>query len=122
MILEENKKLSDPVVVYREATREVDISVINASIQDIGELATIEYLYTNAGKFEDPKELFGKEVPFEITTKSFIAKWDGTIKAGIDISKVVAEENKISKEITIYIPKAKILSHEIDDESVETLD
>ena len=119
---EEIDRLSDPVVAYEEATSEVDVSVINAEIQSIGELATMEYLYTDAGKYEDAAELFGKEIPFSFTTKSFIAKWDGSIKAGVDINKVTAEVNETTKEIIIHIPKARILSHEIDDESIETLD
>ena len=119
---EEVDRLSEPVAVYEEASREIDISVINAEIHDIGELATIEYLYTDAGKFEDPAELFGKEIPFSFTTKSFIVKWDGTIKAGVDISKVTAEVDKQKKEIIVHIPKAEILSHEIEDDSIETLD
>lgn len=119
---EENKRLSEPTAVYQEASKEVDISVIKTTIQNIGELATLEYMYTDAGKFEDPAKLFGKDIPFLFTTKSFIAKWDGKIKAGVDISQVTVEENKLSKEIVIHIPKAKILSHDIDDESIETLD
>lgn len=112
-------RLSDPIAVYEEASREIDINVVNVEIQEIGELATLEYLYTDAGKFEDPKQLFGKDVPF--TTKSFIAKWDGIIKAGVDISQVTAEVDSNSKEVVVHIPKAEILSHEIDSESVETL-
>ncbi len=113
-------RLSDPIAVYEEASREVDINAINIEIQEIGELATLEYLYTDAGKFEDPKQLFGKDVPF--TTKSFIAKWDGVIKAGVDISQVTAEIDNTNKEVIVHIPKAEILSHEIDSDSVETLD
>lgn len=119
---EEVERLSDTVAVYETASKEVNISLINSNIQAIGELATIEYMYTDAGKFEDPAELFGKDIPFSFTTKSFIAKWDGTIKAGIDINQVKAEENKSTKEIIVHIPKAKILSHEIDEDSIETLD
>lgn len=66
--------------------------------------------------------MFGKEIPFSFTTKSFIAKWDGSIKAGVDITKVTAEANDTTKEILIHIPEAKILSHEIQEESIETLD
>lgn len=117
---EEVERLSDPVAIYEEASKEVDIRVINAAIQDIGELATVEYLYTDAGKFEDVAELFGKNIPF--TKKTFIAKWDGAIKAGVDISKVNVETNSNTKEIIVHIPKAEILSHEIDVESIETLD
>lgn len=115
-------RLSDPVAVYEEASKQVDISVINAEIQDIGELATVEYLYTDAAKFEDPKKLFGKELPFEFTTKSFVVKWDGVIKAGVDITQVTAEADDTDKKIVVKLPKAKILSNEIDDDSVEVLD
>ena len=40
----------------------------------------------------------------------------------VDISKVAAEVNKGKKEIIVHIPKAEILSHEIEDDSIETLD
>ena len=113
-------RLSKPVAVYEEASKEVTISLIESEIKDIGELTTIEYLYTNAGKFEDPKELFGVNIPF--TTKSFIAKWDGIIKAGVTIDQIIVKINDANKEIIIYMPKAKILSHEIDNDSIETLD
>ena len=100
--------VSEPVAVYEEATKQVAIN------------AMVEYLYTDAGKFEDPKQLFGKNVPF--TTKSFIAKWDGNIKAGVEISEVTAEVDKDNKVIVIHMPKARILSHQIDKDSIETLD
>lgn len=115
-------RLSDPVAVYEEASKEVDIRVINAKIQDIGELVTVEYLYTDAGKFEDPAKIFGKDIPFSFTTKSFIAKWDGIIKAGVDIERIEVEVDDKAKEIIVHIPYAEILSHEVDSDSVETLD
>lgn len=102
-------------------SEQIDIAVINMGIQDIGELATVEYLYTDVGKFEDSAKWFGKEIPFSFMEKSFIVKWDGCIKAGVDISKVKAQVNDATKEIVVPIPKAEILSHEIDEESMETL-
>ena len=89
-------------------------------MKSMSELATMEYSYTNAGKYSNPKQLFGKDVPF--TTKSFIAKWEGTIKAGINIEKTTSDINQIDNIITIYLPKAEVLSHEIHEESFETLD
>ncbi len=118
----EVEQLSDPVAVYEVASKEVDLRLIHAKIQEIGELASIEYLYTDAGKFEDPARIFGKDIPFSFTTKSFIAKWDGSIKAGIDINKVTEEKDALLKKIIIHIPKAEILSHEIMEDSIETLD
>lgn len=116
----EVERLSDQVAVYEEATKEIDIGVINTQIQNIGELATVEYMYTDAGKFEDTKQIFGADAPF--TTKSFIAKWDGSIKAGVDVTQITAEVDEKNHEIIIHMPKAQILSHEIDEDSVETLD
>ena len=113
-------ELSDPTAKYTVATREVMIDLIKSEIKDIGELATIEYLYTDAGKFEDPKQLFGIDVPF--TTKSFIAKWDGIIKAGVKVDEIIVEINDAKKEIVVHMPNAEILSHEIDNDSIETLD
>ena len=118
---EVDKLLNDPDD-YDIVSKEVSLDVINTSIQSIGELATLEYLYTDAGKFSDPKDFFGKDIPLAITTKTFIAKWDGSIKAGIDVEKIFVEIEKEKKEIIVHIPKAEILPHEIDDESIETLD
>lgn len=119
---EENERLSTPIVQYEIASKEVDIALITSEIQDIGELATVEYLYTDAGKFEDPAKMFGKEIPFSFTTKSFIAKWDGIIKAGVNVDEITVEVKDYNKEIIVHMPEAIILSHNIDDESIETLD
>lgn len=113
-------KLSDPTLIYTLATKKVTIDLIKSEIYDIGELATIEYLYTDAGKFENPKQLFGYDIPF--TKKSFIAKWDGIIKAGVKIDQIIVEINDENKEIIVHMPESAILSHEIRKESIETLD
>lgn len=113
-------KLSDPTLIYTLATKKVTIDLIKSEIYDIGELATIEYLYTDAGKFENPKQLFGYDIPF--TKKSFIAKWDGIIKAGVKIGQIIVEINDENKEIIVHMPESAILSHEIRKESIETLD
>lgn len=116
---EENQTLSDPVVVYETATQKIDLAEILSEIRDIGELATVEYFYTDASEYQAPAEFFGEKIPLDITTKSFIAKWDGTIKAGIDVAKVTVEENKANKTITVSLPPVQILSHVTD--NYETL-
>lgn len=113
------EELKNRINVYEEVSTEVDISVIEEQIHSIGELATVEYLYTDAGKFSDANQIFGKDIG--ITEKSFIAKWDGSIKAGIDVDKIIVSTDTITKTITVYLPEATILSHEIDEESIETL-
>lgn len=116
----EVEKLSNPIAIYDQASKEVILGIIDTKMKSISEMATMEYLYTNAGKYSNPKQLFGKDLPF--TKKSFIAKWEGTIKAGINIEKITSDINEINKIITIYLPKAEILSHEVHEESFETLD
>ena len=103
-----------------QPTKEITIDLIKSEIKNIGELATIEYLYTDAGKFEDAKQAWGINIPF--TSKSFITKWDGIIKAGVKIDEIIVEINDASKEIIVHIPNAEILSHEVDSESIEILD
>ena len=92
--------------------------LLSQQIQNISELAVVEYNYTNMGKFENQATFYGWKVPF--TTKSFIISYDGKIKVGIDMSLV---EVKIKgKNISVSVPEAKILSHEIDEKSIEIFD
>ena len=58
------------------------------------------------------------KLPF--TTKSFIITYDGQIKAGVDLSK--AQIDISGKTITVTLPDAQILSHEIDEDSIEVFD
>lgn len=92
--------------------------LLSQQIQSISELASVEYNYTNMGKYENQATFYGWKVPF--TTKSFILSYDGKIKAGIDMSLV--EVHMSGKNINISIPEAKILSHEIDEKSIEVFD
>lgn len=91
---------------------------LHQEIEQIGELATVNYYYTNMGKFEDAVKLLDLKVPF--TTKSFVLSYDGQIKAGVDLSKVkISVDRKI---IQVTIPMAYITSHEVDMDSVTLFD
>lgn len=95
------------------------IQIVN-DIQSIGELATIKYIYTDIGKFENSQQFKGYDIP--LTTKSFILSWNGTIKAGVDTKEITINVNENNKTILVHISKAKILSHETDENSVEIFD
>ena len=85
-----NKQLAEKAVEWETTpTTEITTSLIKSEIMDIGELATVEYFYTDAGKFEDPKQALGKNIPF--TTISLFAKWDGIIKAGVKIDEIAVK-------------------------------
>lgn len=117
---EELKHLKENPIVLEPIAPEVDLSVINTELKEIGELATMEYLYTDAASFENSKKLLNIKIPG--TTKTFVAKWNGIIKAGVKVDGIYAELNEAEKILTVYIPQAEILSHEIDENSMETLD
>lgn len=117
--VEELIKQEDIPAIVDPVTPTITLEVIQTELKDIGELATTEYLYTNAAKFTDSKKI--KNWNVGITEKSFILKWDGCIKAGIDIEQLTTALDDANKCITVYLPAAKILSHDIDEDTVELL-
>lgn len=96
----------------------LDSATIEASMAEIQELATMEYAYTNMGKFESTKEINGIKIPF--TTSKIIITYDGVIKAGYDLSKVKTAVN--GNEVIITLPEVEVLSHTIDYDSLQIMD
>ncbi|MBS5945194.1 MAG: DUF4230 domain-containing protein [Peptoniphilus harei] len=82
------------------------------------ELTTLKYHYTNMGQFENQNTFYGYKIPF--TSKKFIVSYDGLINAGVDLEKMKVELH--DKNIEIKIPPAKILSHEIYEDSLKVFD
>lgn len=122
----EIEKLKDVTAIYTIASKEVIYDIIESKTSTIEELATMECWYTNAARFDDvdKAKLFKKEVPIGLTAKTFTMKWEGTIKAGIDVDKIKKAVEVTDEQhgvITIIIPKARILSHEIDESTCEVL-
>ena len=97
---------------------QIDAVVLQNQLTEIRELATVTYTYTNMAQFESSNDFYGVKVPF--TTKSFILTYDGTIKAGVDLDG--ADVGISGTAVTITLPEAQILSHEIDEDSVEVFD
>lgn len=91
---------------------------VENQLQQISQLATIRYSYTNMGQFENSNEFYGIKLPF--TTKSFIVAYDGTITAGVDLTE--AKVTVTDQKVTIALPAPQILSHEVDPNSLEVFD
>jgi len=100
---------TEPLVIQKE---------IEGKMQEISDLATYKYAYTNTASQESSLKIKNWSVPF--TTKRFLVRYDGEIKAGVDLSKVTV--NVTENIVEISMPKAAILSHEIDEKSLEVLD
>lgn len=96
----------------------INITVLESNIKEIKELSTIEYKYTDLGKYENYTDFYGWKVPF--TTSKFICTYSGTIKAGFDLS--TAKVSLQDDTITITLTQPVILSHEIDYDSLEIID
>lgn len=109
--------VTTPVVV-NPVTPEIVHTILSSKTTEISELASAEYLFTNAARFTDTKHI---AAIFDwMTEKSFVQKWDGAIKAGVDLADLsVTVENNV---ITVFLPQAEILSYEIDYDSIEVLD
>lgn len=95
------------------------------ALKDIGELNTQVAYITIVKNIEDPRILFGVEIPF--TKSQFIFSYDFEIKAGFEVENIKPVKNDIAKTLTFKLPKARILnsaiildSHEVflNDESI----
>lgn len=111
--------LVNPIVV-NPVSPEIVLQTASEEIKEIGELITAEYLYTNAARFTDSKEVFGFTVPG--TKKGFTMMWDGVIKAGVDIEKIYVARGDEEYSIKVFLPEAEILASDVFEESVEVLD
>lgn len=117
-----NKKIDeliDQPTIVEPVTPKISLDIINAELKEIGKLSTMEYLYTNAAEFSDSKQIKSWNIPF--TKKSFILRWDGVIKAGVDVNQITAKLDEANRVLTVCLPQAEIQSHTIDDENAEVL-
>ena len=93
-------------VFYEEKTTKI-------GFEDIGELATQVAYCTEVNVTDASREMFGVKIPF--TQSKYIYSYDVIIKAGFDFTEIKwsIKENTI----VVRLPKAKVLSSEIDPDS-----
>jgi hypothetical protein len=115
---------------------EVSAHTVLKEVLPIGEYASLAYHYTSVVKDVSRKDIKGITIPF--TTRKYIFTYDGTMKLGIDGSQIRVEEpgTGTAEEapdapltgvnglplIRIILPPVRILSHEIDDDSIEVFE
>lgn len=106
------------VVTHQGTVPEITSDLISQQLSNIQELSTVEYYYTNMGRFENQLDFYGWAVP--LTRKSFIISYDGVIKAGVDLSAVTVSVS--GGQIIVTLPEAEIFSHEIPEDSIVIFD
>lgn len=120
---QENQTLLDEIEAM--LTKDVyffDAAAVMEEIKEIGELATIEYRYTNVGTLDASKKLFNTDFDLPGTKKTVVMTMDGVIKVGVDVNGIKISANEASKTIKITLPKAILLSNELDENSIQIYD
>lgn len=107
--------LENTPYVLDRVTPKIVQEVLAETTSETSELISAEYLFTNAARFSDTSNIIG--LLDWMTEKSFVQQWDGCIKAGIDLSELAVVVS--GGTITITVPKAKIISYEVDYDSVK---
>ena len=99
---------------------EVTSTTIGASLGDIAELATEEYVFSDVGKFDqEGLEVLGVRVPF--TGRNFLVTYDGRVTAGIKDASLM-DVHLADDAIEISLPNVEVLESHIDADSVKVYD
>lgn len=107
-----------PSIGDRKVT--VESRTVQIELKNIGELATQSAFYTNVQMIKGSRQLFDVDIPF--TQNEYIFSYDGIIKAGIDFAEIKTVHDAEARTLTYNMPAVKILSNEIDRDSLEVYD
>ena len=103
-----------------EEDDKITSDIVESSLKEAKELTTLKYHYKNVASFESSQQFQGLTLPF--TTKSFLYTYEGDINAGVDLDQASASVDETKKVINVKLPDSKILSHDIDENSVMIFD
>ena len=102
----------------RNSEPEISSTALAQQLQEVNELAVLDYNYTKVGKFENSLKLNGWSIP--LTKKSFLLTYAGRIQAGVDMSAM--EVNVKGKKILVTLPEVRILNNVLEEKSIEVYD
>ncbi|WP_372997275.1 DUF4230 domain-containing protein [Lutispora sp.] len=116
--LVDSQKTPEPIIEVENQTIE-DSTVIMERVERLWEMSSNKYFYSNVLAFKDNLKIKDFQVPF--TEKSYLIKYDGYLKAGINAEDMEILFNE-GKTIKIKLKNSKILDHVIDEKSVYVYD
>ena len=105
--------------VLSEKTQ-VSSETVEMELKNIGELATHAGYYTNVQVIKSSRQIFGVDIP--LTQSQFIFSYDGVVKAGVDFADIEIGVDEGRGQIVVTLPEIKVLSNEIDLDSLEIYD
>ena len=97
--------------------KEIDSAILTDGVRELGLLVTDEYYFTEVVSYSSIKKLW--KIDLGITESSFLASYDGVVRAGVDLSAAVIEKDGERKRITVSLPPAAITDVDIDPESFQ---
>lgn len=109
--------------IYIKFSIKKNTSILSNNVEEqvmkLLDLSTIQYNYTNVVAYKDNKKVKDMSIPF--TSKGFLIKYNGYIKAGVDLS--TAEVNvKDQKNIEVTLDKPTIFDNVINEEDTYIYD
>lgn len=111
----------DELLSIQNAEPVITSTQLKEQLESVRELVTQKYLYTDADRGEYHKTwIFDWDMPF--SDKSFLLRYDGVIKAGIDLNEVEIDVNEDTRTIIVTLPPSRITDHNVPQETIETIE
>lgn len=104
----------------QQKKQEITSDFIESKIQEISELSTIQHHYRKIANYQDAKKLISFLPNWRInqSIKELMLTYEGDVKLGFDLQDIQIKVDAVSRNIEITLPEPKILSHNIDFESI----
>lgn len=112
-VIVETREVEKIVEHVVEKEKEITVEEISSGLQEMGELVTGKYFFSDVIRFSSKKQVFGIELGF--TETNYLAGYDGVVTAGVDFRSIRAVRDEGT--IRVSLPPAEILSVDIDTES-----
>ena len=93
-------------------------SAIMEKISYVKELSLVRYNYNGVISYKDYMKFMNLQVP--LTEKSFLIRYNGYVKAGIDMQKASVDVS--GKSIKVHLPKPEIQETVIDEKAIQVYD
>lgn len=105
-------------VKYAQSNQSYNSAVIMEKISYVRELSLVKYNYNGVITYKDYLKFMNYPVP--LTEKSFLIRYNGYVKAGIDMQKASVVVN--GKKVKVILPKPTIQETVIDENSIQVYD
>ena len=95
--------------------KEISSEILRDGVREVGVLVTEEYYFTEVVSYSSIKKLW--KLDLGITETSYLASYDGVVRAGVDLTGAEVVKDDALKRITVTLPAAEIQGVDIDPES-----